>query len=264
MGRALGVVADGAGAALGTAAHAHSGQTDAAVRSDLVAAHKLLAMHGFDELTWNHISSRVGPQHDDASVFLITPGTKMYMDINRADLCLVDESRRSQSDQVTNETGDIIHSAVYSARKDVCAIVHTHIPAVVAVACLKEGLMCVDQSSAPFYKNVAYYDWQGVSTDTNERMDIAKACAGGEMTLMMRNHGACTFGATVGEAWVRMYYLERACRLHLELMKCGGEINTPSDDTMAHAAKQSMTEFTPGFYEWAALKQSVENQFGPI
>ena len=160
MGRALGVVADGAGAALGTAAHAHSGQTDAAVRSDLVAAHKLLAMHGFDELTvaqktppssapalhvclalrlvrdgawapapplksntdanttapllgalvhhlrvctcaalprcaacahhtecngcfafpaprmaqWNHISSRVGPQHDDASVFLITPG----------------------------------------------------------------------------------------------------------------------------------------------------------------------------------------------
>jgi len=174
MGRALGVVADGAGAALGTAAHAHSGQTDAAVRSDLVAAHKLLAMHGFDELTWNHISSRVGPQHDDASVFLITPGTKMYMDINRADLCLVDESRRSQSDQVTNETGDIIHSAVYSARKDVCAIVHTHIPAVVAVACLKEGLMCVDQSSAPFYKNVAYYDWQGVSTDTNERMDIAK------------------------------------------------------------------------------------------
>ena len=99
------------------------------------------------------------------------------MDIEREDLFLVDESRRSESDTVSNETGDIIHSAVYSARPDVCAIVHTHIPAVVAVACLSEGLMCVDQASAPFYKNVAYYDWRGVSTDTDEREHIAKVRA---------------------------------------------------------------------------------------
>ena len=47
------------------------------IRADLVAAHRLTALHGYDELTWNHISCRVGPQHDDASVFLITPGDKM-------------------------------------------------------------------------------------------------------------------------------------------------------------------------------------------
>ena len=32
-------------------------------------------------------------------------------------------------------------------------------------------------------------------------------------TLIMRNHGALTVGRTVGEAWVRYFYLDRICRV---------------------------------------------------
>ena len=61
-----------------------------------------------------------------------------------SDMCLVDE-HAEDSEGVVNETGDIIHSAVYASRPDVGAIIHCHSPAVVAVACLAAGLQCYDQ-----------------------------------------------------------------------------------------------------------------------
>lgn len=43
------------------------------------------------------------------------------------------------SGELANETGGVIHSAIYQSREDVGAIVHTHIPEIVAVACLEKG-----------------------------------------------------------------------------------------------------------------------------
>jgi len=231
------------------------------IRTDLKVAHWLTAYYGMDELVWNHISARVDENHE-AHPYLITPGTHHYMDLEEKDFVLIGATDGSNGVDLTNETGDVIHSAIYGARPDVRAIVHTHSPAVTAIACLKNGIQCYDQSSAPVYGSVAYYDWQGISSSHDEKSAIAAAATGKAQVLIMRNHGACAFGATVGEAWVRMYYLERACRLQLELMKCGGEINIPAKDLMVANAKTSTTELVPGTYEWEGMKRWVLKQWG--
>lgn len=74
--------------------------------------------------------------------FLITPGNRHYMDIAESDMSHIIKGRK---DGLENETGDIIHAAVYDTRPDVGAIVHTHAPNLTAVACLQD-VSCVSKN----------------------------------------------------------------------------------------------------------------------
>ena len=216
---------------------------EASVRRDLAAAHTLSHHHGFDEMVWNHISARL----DDEGGFLVTPGN-LHFDEVRADNLV-----RSSADNV-NVTSDVIHSAIYKARPDVGAIVHHHTTAVVAVASLAGGLAYLTQDSAAFYGRVAYHAWEGVSDDYDECGRLADLVASGAHTVLMQNHGALTFGETVGEAWVRHLYLDRVCRV--QIATAGQPFVQPDVAVLEHAARQYEPPdgaFRHGKYEWDAL-----------
>ena len=40
-------------------------------------------------------------------------------------------------------------------------------------------------------------------------------------TLLMQNHGFCTFGETVAEAWVLAYYFNRSCMTQMAVLQSG-------------------------------------------
>lgn len=109
---------------------------------------------------------------------------------------------------------------------------------------------------------------------------LSAAVSGGQNTLMMRNHGACTFGATVGEAWIRMFYLARACRLQLDLLKTGQSIRLPPQQWVRKTAeyvklvvdhdhdhaiwvsvssqrRDAQNEYKPGKVDWEPMKEWV-------
>jgi len=220
-------------------------EEEAEVRKDLSVAHWLTRHYGMDELQWNHISVKLS---DGASI--ITPGDRMFDDIMPHHL------HKSSN----NVTAEIIHAAVYNGRPDVKCIVHLHTPATVAVSCLKQGFRCLAQESGSFHKKVAYHDWEGLSDDLEEGPRIEKAVKGGgdgavpPNVLLMRNHGFCTFGKTVAEAWVTAYYFNRSCMTQMSVLQTGAEAIYPQDDLLAHVEKQTrIPEFAAGV-EWAALK----------
>ena len=111
-----------------------------------------------------------------------------------------------------NITADVIHGAIYEARPDVKAIVHHHTLNVVAASMCPGGVKLMTQDSASFVDHVAYHDWEGLSDDYDERSRIAAALGPTAHTLIMRNHGACTVGGSVAEAWVRYFYLNIVCK----------------------------------------------------
>ena len=240
----------------------------ASLRREMCLAHRLTAHFGMDDLTWNHISCRT-----TGTDFLVTPGSIMYPEIMPDDLTLGSEA--------VNETGFIIHEALYEARPDVMAIVHTHTPAIMAVSCLEGGLQCITQDGAAFYERVAYHDWEGVSTDGDEKARLGRDMGPSPYhTLIMRNHGACTVGATLGEAWVRMYYLDRICQVQLDLMRAtagaeaaggaasgagrGDPICRPTHDMLVHARAQYDKEFVPGVHEWPSLLKMGRRLFPDV
>lgn len=54
-----------------------------------------------------------------------------------------------------------------------------------------------------------------------------------------------------------MYYLERSCRLHLELLQTGAKIRQPTHALLQHNAQITEAGFAPGRFEWAPLKRWV-------
>jgi lactate dehydrogenase-like 2-hydroxyacid dehydrogenase/ribulose-5-phosphate 4-epimerase/fuculose-1-phosphate aldolase/SAM-dependent methyltransferase len=215
-----------------------------AIRYDLAVAHRLTAKYGMDMLVWNHISARF------RNGCLVTPGRKMWSSINPSDLVY----------SSSNVTADIIHEGIYSARRDIKAIIHLHTPAATAVSCLEGGFQTFTQDSAYFYGKVANYDWDGVSDDASEGPKITAAVQAVEgcNTLLMNNHGFTCFGSSVREVWVLAYYFERCCETQLRLMQSGGKIRMPPKAMLQKAAEASyLPEFAPGVQEWEALCEEI-------
>lgn len=230
-------------------------QTEAQIRQDLQMAHRLLARYGFDDLVWNHVSARcIDDQTEDccdlpSDTYLITPGGMHFSEIRSEDFVF---------DSV-DEPGNIIHSGIYAARPDVRCVIHTHTLAIMTVSVLKQGFMFLTQDSAPFYKRIGYHDWEGLSCSDVEKDRIAASLGPDGIALIMRNHGATVVGRSIQEAFVRLYYLDRCCRVQVEAMKCGGEIIPCCEELLEHAGDQIERYFPHGKYEWAALTRLVEN-----
>jgi ribulose-5-phosphate 4-epimerase/fuculose-1-phosphate aldolase len=77
--------------------------------------------------------------------------------------------------------------------------------------------------------------------------------------MILRNHGLITCGTTVGEAFMLMYYLERACRVQMQVLATGQEFELLSTEVCEAAAGQ-YDKFPHGKYEWPALLRLVEQR----
>src|SRR3954470_6279145 len=94
-------------------------------RVDLAALYRIVAMYGWDDLIFTHISARVpGPEHH----FLINPYGMMFEEITASSLVKVDLSGNKVSDSPyeVNPAGFTIHSAVHEAREDAHCVMHLH------------------------------------------------------------------------------------------------------------------------------------------
>ena len=60
---------------------------------------------------------------------------------------------------------------------------------------------------------------------------------GDKSALILRNHGLLTVGETVGQAFLRMYYLETACEIQLAAQACG-ELILPPAAVCEHTERQ--------------------------
>ncbi|MFT5140536.1 MAG: ribulose-5-phosphate 4-epimerase/fuculose-1-phosphate aldolase [Lysobacterales bacterium] len=240
-------------------------QTEWQMRVDLAACYRLADMFGFSDIVWNHITAKV----PGTECFLINRFGLRYDEVTASNLItvdlhgeIIDVGTGSSNDELDNKdiniTGFVIHSAIHAARPDVHCVMHSHSSAGLAVSVLKSGLIPMVQDALPFHNRIAYHDYEGISMDPTERERLATSL-GDNMSMILRNHGLLTCGATVGEAFMMMYYLERACKVQLQVLATGQEYSLPDDDLCEKASRQ-YAHFQPGKYEWPALLRLVEKQ----
>ena len=235
--------------------HAPVAVSEASIRQDLKVAHRLLAHYDMDDLVWNHISARCGAMADDVEgccdispdTFLITPGGMLFDEIRNEDLVF---------DSI-EESGNVIHSAIYNARPDAVSIVHTHTPAIQIVSAMKDGFKFLSQDAAPFLNKIGYVDWEGHSAHESERDRIATALGPDGVAVFLRNHGGVVVGRSIQEAWVRMYYLDRCCKMQIAAMQTGAELIECDEAMLKQAAEQTDKYFPRGKFEWRALSRLV-------
>ena len=112
-------------------------------RVNLAAAYRLVALFGWDDLVFTHITAKVpGTEH-----FLINPYGMTFDEITASSLVKIDHAGRKVMDSPypVNPAGFLIHECVHGARKDAQCVMHTHSINGVAVSAQEERVMPISQ-----------------------------------------------------------------------------------------------------------------------
>jgi ribulose-5-phosphate 4-epimerase/fuculose-1-phosphate aldolase len=182
-------------------------------RIDLAACYRLVAMFGWDDLIFTHISMRLpGPDHH----FLINPYGLMFEEITASSLIKVDMDCKPllATQFPVNPAGFVIHSAIHAAREDVACVLHVHTKAGVAVAAQQQGLLPISQQATVALASLGYHGYEGIAVHDDEKPRLV-ADLGSKVSLILRNHGLLTVGQTIADAFLAMYNLQRACEIQI-------------------------------------------------
>lgn len=205
------------------------------LRRELAAVYRLVAHFRMTDLIFTHISLRLpGPDHH----FLINPYGLLFEEITASSLVKVGMDGHPVDDPAAkvNPAGFVIHSAVHAAREDAICVLHTHSRAGCAVAALADGLQPVNQMSLEFYDRIGYHDYEGIALNLDEQKRLT-ADLGSHNALILRNHGLLTVGTTAAVAFLRMFYLDRACEIQLAA-SAAGPLHLPTPDVSEYTARQ--------------------------
>jgi Ribulose-5-phosphate 4-epimerase and related epimerases and aldolases len=243
---------------------ARYGESEWRARVELAACYRLVARLGLDDLIYNHISLRVPGTKDQ---FLINPYGLLFEEITASSLVRIDihGNKLCDSQHDVNVAGFVIHSAIHLGRADAACVLHTHSDASIAVSAQPQGLLPLSQFAMRFYRRQAFHAYEGVVLDLDERQRLVADLAGHPI-MLLRNHGLLTVGRTPGEAFMLLYYFERAARIQLAVQAAAaggaGPIIAPPDEVCEKTARQFWQNEgdirIPGEREWPAFLRQLD------
>jgi L-fuculose-phosphate aldolase len=128
-----------------------------------------------------------------------------------------------------------LHLAIYAARPEAGAVVHTHSPAATALSTLVDEVPAVHYYVAMFGGPVAVapyatYGTAELAGNVVQALNDRTAC-------LMGNHGAVTIGPDLETAHDRSLYLEWLCDMYLRVSSAGAPRLLPPEEIAGVARK---------------------------
>lgn len=223
------------------------------LRVDLAACYRLVAHYGWDDTIYTHLSARLpGTDHYLVNAFGLT-----FDEVTASNLVKVDLKGTilDNSPFQINPAGFTIHSAIHEVRDDAHCVIHLHTPATIAVASLQGGLRPLSQYSMFSLPSLSYHQYEGLAVNAEEKARL-QADLGTNNHLLLVNHGGLTVGPTVGDAFMRMFDLQRACEIQLLIQSSGQqaiEVAQQVQDGIYQQAKVVHSGSTGGQKAWPAM-----------
>ncbi|XP_013882580.1 beta-adducin isoform X3 [Austrofundulus limnaeus] len=242
------------------------------MRCKLASTHRLFDLYGWTQISQTCLTLRVSKEQEH---FLVLPDGLAYSEVTGSSLVKVNLLGEVVEQGSTNLQVDTekfsLHSAIYSARPDVRCLLHLHTPATTAVSAMKCGLLPLSHE-ALLVGDVAYYDYNGVMEEENDRVELQKSLGPTCKVLVLRNHGIVALGESVEEAFYTIYHIQAACQIQVSaLCSAGGEHNLILLDRTIHKPTAAGTvgwagsTFGPlhksrtGEHEFEALMRTLDN-----
>tara|TARA_B100001057_G_scaffold82480_1_gene78032 strand:+ start:613 stop:1368 length:756 start_codon:yes stop_codon:yes gene_type:complete len=227
-------------------------------RVDLAALYRLVALYGWDDLVFTHISARV-PGEDNH--FLLNPYGLLFEEIRASDLVKIDLEGNivSKTQHFVNAAGFTIHSAVHGNGQHNHAVIHTHSNDGVAVSAQEHGLLPISQTAMVIRNECAYHDYEGIALNHDERERLLDDL-GDKHCMILKNHGLLATGATCADAWLRLFFLERACTMQIKALSGGSKLNMVPDNVVELVTDQGQmaSEQGIGNLAWPALIRKLD------
>ncbi len=197
----------------------------------LAAAHRLAVLHELDEGIDNHFTVALPGRNDQ---YLILPFGLHWSEARASDMIVFDEAGRTvEGEGVVELSALCIHAPIHR----LCGaqvVLHTHQTWALALNMLKDNrLLPASQTAAFFHGRIAYDDnYSGVAAELAEGERLA-GLIGDKQAVFMKNHGVLVVGDTIGQAYRRLYRLERVCRAQILAMSSGQPLEVLSDEIVA-------------------------------
>ncbi|XP_022608905.1 beta-adducin isoform X1 [Seriola dumerili] len=242
------------------------------MRCKLASTHRLFDLYGWAQISRTCLTLRVSKEQEH---FLVLPDGLAYSEVTGSSLVKVNILGEVVEKGSTNLGVDpekfSLHSAIYSARPDVRCLLHLHTPATAAVSAMKCGLLPLSHE-ALLVGDVAYYDYNGVMEEEEDRVELQKSLGPTCKVLVLRNHGIVALGESVEEAFYTIFHIQTACQIQVTaLCSAGGEQNLILLDRTNHKPNPAGTvgwagsTFGPlhksrvGEHEFEALMRTLDN-----
>ena len=231
-------------------------------RLELAACYRLFVMQGWDDLIHTHVSARIpGTDHLLINAFGLT-----FDEVTASNLVKIDiDGNLVDKDCpfAINPAGFTIHSAVHEARHSEQCVLHVHTNETIAIASLKDGLQPLSQYSMFALASLSYHDYEGLAVNPDERARLQQDL-GNSNFFLLRNHGALTLGKTIGDAFMHMYDLVRACQIQLQIQATGQDtilVDQRIVDGIKAQANIVHSGLTGGQKAWPAMMRRVKRQY---
>ena len=206
--------------------------------ADLVVANHILANEGVLD-GFGHVSVRHDGRDDR---FLIArsmaPGLVTAADILECDFDGTPQDPQGRTTYVER----FIHSAIYQARPDVVAVIHSHSPAIIPFGVTGARLRAICHMSGFLGSSTPVFDIRHAIGDGSDLLIRSQALGvalaqtlGPNAVALMRGHGNVVVGKSLRQVVYRAIYTENNARLQSEAMRFG-DINFLSEAEAAATA----------------------------
>lgn len=218
----------------GSSLSASMATSETTTRRGLAALYRAVAMYGWDDLIFTHISARVPGRSER---FLISAYGLGFDEITAGNLVEVDAEGEAilPEGADVNPAGFTIHSAIHRGRPDAHYVMHLHTRDGVAVSAQKHGLLPISQQALMIYHSIAYHDYGGIVDDEQEQESLL-ADAGEKDLIVLRNHGVLIMGPDPQTVFLNAYFYQTAC----SIQACGSsaEMNVLREETIGKVGEQ--------------------------
>jgi len=205
------------------------------LRVELAAAFRIAHHLAWNIDTLNHITVRIA----DTDTFLMNPLGLGWDEITASSLTTVTFEGRilSHTGIRLAPAGFNFHSGILHARPDINCVIHTHHDAGTVVGATEDPVLIFDQGGCRLFGEVGYHAFEGLANQHDEVPRILHDL-GHRHTLIMRNHGLLSVGASIGEAFGWMRALVDACTLQERVLATGRPFRTIPEDLQKHTKMQ--------------------------
>ncbi|WP_198375937.1 class II aldolase/adducin family protein [Neoroseomonas rubea] len=198
-------------------------------RWSLIAAARRLEAANFMPSKSGNLSIR------DSDGFVITPAALPYAETTEADLVRVAADGTETGHHRPSSEWQL-HAAIYAARPDAQAVVHTHSPRATALSCARRGI-------PPFHYMVLMAGGDvrcaaHATFGTAALADNAVAALRDRRAALLANHGVVTVGATLAAAVALAFEVENLAGQYLDLLAAGLDPVLLTDAELAEARAQ--------------------------
>jgi L-ribulose-5-phosphate 4-epimerase len=185
--------------------------SSAAARQQIVAAARRLAGRGYLVATGGNLSVRIPGQ----AAFAVTPSDLDYAIMVPEDVCLLDLDLRVLEGGRKPSIESSLHAAVYRARPDVNAVVHTHQPYASALALIDRPIPALFDEQVRFLgRSVEIVPYRPSGTGML-RDALARRLRSHANAYILKNHGAVCLGPDLGRAETNVELLEKCSLAYL-------------------------------------------------